>query len=208
MSYHRKAASQPAPAARRPRALSHSAVLSENKPANPSPLTSQDANCTMPLLSSPIRTRRTLAPVNGNIMSTPPPNRVLSAELKMKGSLTDPAQPRRRDLFGNVRRIHPYRDLVLTDTVRAKRRQRPSLAGAQAWLLISSTTPPSTSLISTSTTLNTTTECRVPMTSSTSPFQWTSRLAPQTYSATPLVAPHPLPSQIHSMTTTSTLITL
>ena len=35
-------------------------------------------------------------------MSTPPPNRALARQLKLKGSLTDPAQPRRREAFGAV----------------------------------------------------------------------------------------------------------
>ncbi|RXW19467.1 hypothetical protein EST38_g6393 [Candolleomyces aberdarensis] len=61
----------------------------------------RNANCTMPLPSSPVRTRRALGAV-GNVMSTPPPNRALSAQLKLKGSLTDPAQPRRREAFGAV----------------------------------------------------------------------------------------------------------
>jgi hypothetical protein len=36
-------------------------------------------------------------------MSTPPPNRALVRQLKLKGSWTDPAQPRRREAFGAVR---------------------------------------------------------------------------------------------------------
>ena len=36
------------------------------------------------------------------MMSTPPPNRALARQLKLKGSLTDPAQPRRREAFGSV----------------------------------------------------------------------------------------------------------
>ena len=37
-----------------------------------------------------------------NLMSTPSPNRALARQLKLKGSLTDPAQPRRREAFGAV----------------------------------------------------------------------------------------------------------
>ncbi|KAF6753761.1 hypothetical protein DFP72DRAFT_990670 [Ephemerocybe angulata] len=43
---------------------------------------------------------RALGAVSSNIMSTPPPNRALESELKMKGSRTEPAQPRRREPFG------------------------------------------------------------------------------------------------------------
>jgi hypothetical protein len=35
-----------------------------------------------------------------NMISTPPSNRHLARQLKLKGSFTDPAQPRRREAFG------------------------------------------------------------------------------------------------------------
>ncbi|KAF9003258.1 hypothetical protein BDQ17DRAFT_1355829 [Cyathus striatus] len=56
--------------------------------------------------SSPVRSRRTLGSLNQsmntNLMSTPPPNRTLASQLKLKGSFTDPAQPRRREAFGSI----------------------------------------------------------------------------------------------------------
>lgn len=110
MSYHRRSLSQSA--ATRPRALSH-ASMPENNLSNCSPMAVRNANCTMPLPSSPVRTRRALGAV-GNVMSTPPPNRALSAQLKLKGSLTDPAQPRRREAFGAVSWIDYFSSTVIS----------------------------------------------------------------------------------------------
>ncbi|KAF8172645.1 hypothetical protein BJ912DRAFT_1025004 [Pholiota molesta] len=53
--------------------------------------------------SSPVIPR---LPNSLNLMSTPPPNRTLARQLKLKGSLTDPAQPRRREAFGTVSTTH------------------------------------------------------------------------------------------------------
>ncbi|KXN84490.1 NADP-specific glutamate dehydrogenase [Leucoagaricus sp. SymC.cos] len=52
--------------------------------------------------TSPLRSRQSQnQPVN--LLSTPPPNRNLVKQLKLKGSLTDPAHTRRREAFGVVR---------------------------------------------------------------------------------------------------------
>ncbi|KAF8621342.1 hypothetical protein AX15_007873 [Amanita polypyramis BW_CC] len=53
-------------------------------------------------LSSPVSSRRTTTTSfhrSENLMATPPPNRILANQLKLKGSFTDPAQPRRREAF-------------------------------------------------------------------------------------------------------------
>ncbi|KAF5350962.1 hypothetical protein D9756_008235 [Leucocoprinus leucothites] len=51
---------------------------------------------------SPLRSRQSQnQPVN--LLSTPPPNRNLVKQLKLKGSVTDPAHTRRREAFGVVR---------------------------------------------------------------------------------------------------------
>ncbi|KAG6899617.1 hypothetical protein C0993_008697 [Termitomyces sp. T159_Od127] len=52
--------------------------------------------------SSPLASRRLTQSQNVNVMSTPPPNRALARQLKLKGSLTDPAATRRREAFGPV----------------------------------------------------------------------------------------------------------
>jgi hypothetical protein len=36
------------------------------------------------------------------LMSTPPPNKAVMRQLKLKGSLTDPPHPRRREALGTV----------------------------------------------------------------------------------------------------------
>ncbi|KAF8970368.1 hypothetical protein BDZ97DRAFT_1902071 [Flammula alnicola] len=79
LSTHRRLNSLPTTS--RPRAQSH-ASLPTSRIASLSPIAS-----------------RTTDP---NLMSTPPPNRTLARQLKLKGSLTDPAQPRRREAFGAV----------------------------------------------------------------------------------------------------------
>ncbi|KAG2003629.1 hypothetical protein CC2G_004218 [Coprinopsis cinerea AmutBmut pab1-1] len=101
LSYHRRSSSHTA--VTRPRAQSH-ASLPENRGIATSPCATRNANCSLPLPVSPVRPRRALASLNptDNILCTPPPNRVLSSQLKMKGSLTDPPQPRKREAFGNV----------------------------------------------------------------------------------------------------------
>lgn len=98
MSYHRRSVS----ASARPRALSASMPENQAPAASPSPFASRRANVTMPLAASPVRARRPANAVSNNLMSTPPPNRALSTELKLKGSLTEPTQPRRREPFGSV----------------------------------------------------------------------------------------------------------
>ncbi|KAG6895436.1 hypothetical protein C0992_001222 [Termitomyces sp. T32_za158] len=52
--------------------------------------------------SSPLASRHLSQSQNVNTMSTPPPNRALARQLKLKGSLTDPAATRRREAFGPV----------------------------------------------------------------------------------------------------------
>ncbi|KAF9068892.1 hypothetical protein BDP27DRAFT_1421523 [Rhodocollybia butyracea] len=49
--------------------------------------------------SSPVQARRPSLVNHQNVMSTPPPNRQLAERLRLKGSFTDPAQPRRREAF-------------------------------------------------------------------------------------------------------------
>ncbi|KAK0232450.1 hypothetical protein EDD85DRAFT_911339 [Armillaria nabsnona] len=51
--------------------------------------------------TSPLRHRNSSAPKN-SVMATPPPNRNLARQLKLRGSLTDPAHTRRREAFGVV----------------------------------------------------------------------------------------------------------
>ncbi|KAK0192333.1 hypothetical protein F5146DRAFT_978738 [Armillaria mellea] len=51
--------------------------------------------------NSPLRHRNSSAPKN-SVMATPPPNRNLARQLKLRGSLTDPAHTRRREAFGVV----------------------------------------------------------------------------------------------------------
>lgn len=61
--------------------------------------------------TSPPNTRRISSlnhSQNLNLTCTPPPNRALTRQLKLKGSLTDPAQPRRREAFGVVRLYRNY----------------------------------------------------------------------------------------------------
>jgi hypothetical protein len=54
-------------------------------------------------MTSPLQSRRTGSMnYSMNLMSTPPPNRALARQLKLKGSLTDPAEPRRREALGAV----------------------------------------------------------------------------------------------------------
>lgn len=51
--------------------------------------------------TSPLRHRNSSAPKN-SVMATPPPNHNLARQLKLRGSLTDPAHTRRREAFGVV----------------------------------------------------------------------------------------------------------
>ena len=67
-----------------------------------SPITSRTVNRPSQM-SSPLQSRRTASMnYSMNLMSTPPPNRALARQLKLKGSLTDPAEPRRREVLGSV----------------------------------------------------------------------------------------------------------
>ncbi|KAE9401988.1 hypothetical protein BT96DRAFT_991502 [Gymnopus androsaceus JB14] len=52
--------------------------------------------------SSPVQARRPSLANHQNVMATPPPNRQLAERLRLKGSFTDPAQPRRREAFDAV----------------------------------------------------------------------------------------------------------
>ncbi|THU94728.1 hypothetical protein K435DRAFT_724370 [Dendrothele bispora CBS 962.96] len=51
--------------------------------------------------SSPV-VRKTLSALNNSVTATPPPNRNVTQQLKLKGSQTDPAHTRRREAFGVV----------------------------------------------------------------------------------------------------------
>ncbi|KAF8998890.1 hypothetical protein BDZ89DRAFT_1251030 [Hymenopellis radicata] len=46
--------------------------------------------------------RKNVSTIKNSVIATPPPNRNLARQLKLKGSLTDPAQTRRREAFGVV----------------------------------------------------------------------------------------------------------
>ena len=67
-----------------------------------SPITSRTVNRATQM-TSPLQSRRTASMnYSMNLMSTPPPNRAFARQLKLKGSLTDPAEPRRREALGPV----------------------------------------------------------------------------------------------------------
>lgn len=85
----------------RPRAQSQASLPSAHM--HPlSPITSRTVNRATQM-SSPLQSRRTASMnYSMNLMSTPPPNRALARQLKLKGSLTDPAEPRRREALGPV----------------------------------------------------------------------------------------------------------
>lgn len=100
-SNHRRLHS--APTTGRPRAQSNvSLPTSRIQPF--SPVATHSPSRLQQTTSSPLQTRRNHSSLNhsANLMSTPPPNRALARQLKLKGSLTDPAQPRRREAFGAV----------------------------------------------------------------------------------------------------------
>ncbi|KIL60917.1 hypothetical protein M378DRAFT_13835 [Amanita muscaria Koide BX008] len=83
----------------RPRSQTHATITHTRASSSP---TISRANRTPS--ASPVMPRRSsVLNQSENIMATPPPNRNLSNQLKIKGSLTDPAQPRRREAFGVVR---------------------------------------------------------------------------------------------------------
>ncbi|KAG6821128.1 hypothetical protein H0H93_006467 [Arthromyces matolae] len=80
----------------RPRAQSHlpRPFSSPLNPRNPTRHLAQP--------SSPLALRRSNQSQNTNAISTPPPNRTLVRQLKLKGSLTDPPRTRKREAFGAV----------------------------------------------------------------------------------------------------------
>ncbi|PPQ71950.1 hypothetical protein CVT24_007915 [Panaeolus cyanescens] len=98
LATHRKLNSMPN--FNRPRAQSHASLM-PNRIQPLSPMTSRSVNRVPPQTASPFQSRRTMSVSNQsvNLMSTPPPNRTLARQLKLKGCLTDPAQPRRREAF-------------------------------------------------------------------------------------------------------------
>ena len=88
-----------APITGRPRAQSNvSLPTSRMQPFSPITHTASR----LPQTASPRQPRNQSFNHSANLMSTPPPNRALARQLKLKGSLTDPAQPRRREAFGAV----------------------------------------------------------------------------------------------------------
>ncbi|KAF8906851.1 hypothetical protein CPB84DRAFT_1844312 [Gymnopilus junonius] len=99
LSTHRRLNSLPI--TNRPRAQSHASLPSSR--LHPlSPVTSR-INNRPPQTSSPLQSRRTMSTSfsqSASLMSTPPPNRTLARQLKLKGSLTDPVPPRKREAFG------------------------------------------------------------------------------------------------------------
>ncbi|KAJ3969107.1 hypothetical protein EV361DRAFT_951752 [Lentinula raphanica] len=76
----------------------HSAPKARNRPplATLSPVTRRIAP------SSPVQARRPNLVNHQNVMATPPPNRQLAERLRLNGSLTEPAQLRRRDVYDAV----------------------------------------------------------------------------------------------------------
>ncbi len=90
------------PVITRPRAQSQASLpRSRGQPSSPAISNNQNR---APQPISPLQSRRAISSLNQslNLMSTPPPNRALARQLKLKGSVTDPAQPRRREAFGSV----------------------------------------------------------------------------------------------------------
>ncbi|GLB39240.1 putative ring finger [Lyophyllum shimeji] len=86
------------PRTTRPRAQSH--VPPPTSRAFSSPIYIRSSTRTLAPPSSPLVTRRLNQSQNANVTSTPPPNRALAKQLKLKGSFTDPAHTRRREAFG------------------------------------------------------------------------------------------------------------
>ncbi|KAH0581780.1 hypothetical protein H2248_011462 [Termitomyces sp. 'cryptogamus'] len=85
-------------AVNRPRAQSHLPSPTTRSFASPSNTRTSVHHLAQP--SSPLASRRLNQSQNVNVTSTPPPNRALARQLKLKGSLTDPAATRRREAFG------------------------------------------------------------------------------------------------------------
>ncbi|KAF5380147.1 hypothetical protein D9615_006103 [Tricholomella constricta] len=79
----------------RPRAQSH--VPPPTSRAFNSPTYNRSSTRTLAQPTSPLVARRLNQAQNANVTSTPPPNRALARQLKLKGSFTDPAHTRRRE---------------------------------------------------------------------------------------------------------------
>ncbi|KAG6873625.1 hypothetical protein C0995_013556 [Termitomyces sp. Mi166 len=84
----------------RPRAQSHLPPPTARPFASPANTRASARHLAQP--SSPLASRRLNQSQNVNVTSTPPQNRALARQLKLKGSLTDPAATRRREAFGPV----------------------------------------------------------------------------------------------------------
>ena len=94
----------------RPRSQTHAAMTQFRTPSSPTMTRSHRTPS-----SSPISSRRASSFAQSeNVLTTPPPNRLLANQLKLKGSFTDPAQPRRREAFGVVRYQRWFADICLT----------------------------------------------------------------------------------------------
>ncbi|XP_006463671.1 hypothetical protein AGABI2DRAFT_225554 [Agaricus bisporus var. bisporus H97] len=87
------------PASSRPRSQSQNIFVPQTQPLSPT-LRRNGSRLQSPV--SPLRTRQSQN-TPPNLLTTPPPNRNLVKQLKLKGSLTDPAHTRRREAFGVVR---------------------------------------------------------------------------------------------------------
>ncbi|KAG5644366.1 hypothetical protein DXG03_008663, partial [Asterophora parasitica] len=86
--------------AARPRAQSHVPPPTSREFSSPSYTRSTRTPAQPP---SPLVARRLNQAQNANVTSTPPQNRALARQLKLKGSFTDPAHTRRREAFGPLR---------------------------------------------------------------------------------------------------------
>ncbi|KAJ3878394.1 hypothetical protein F5051DRAFT_230511 [Lentinula edodes] len=105
----------PAPfmSTQRRRALSHAGLVPQYSTSSDAPYSAPRARGRPPLAplspvtrrmapSSPLQARRSSLVNHQNVMATPPPNRQLAERLRLKGSLTDPAQLRRREVYDAV----------------------------------------------------------------------------------------------------------
>jgi hypothetical protein len=97
---------------RRPRA----ATQSHRTPSDmSSPVASRLAYPSSPLANKSL-------PLDLSITATPPQNRALAKQLKLKGSYTDPPRPRKREAFGIVShpqampRVHTLTHLLTADS--------------------------------------------------------------------------------------------
>ncbi|KAJ3986188.1 hypothetical protein F5890DRAFT_1026361 [Lentinula detonsa] len=112
-----EAALLPAPfmSTQRRRALSHAGSVPQHYPSMPpnAPHSAPKTRSRPPLAtlspvtrrmapSSPVQARKPSLVNHQNVMATPPPNRQLAERLRLKGSLTDPAQLRRRGVYDAV----------------------------------------------------------------------------------------------------------